>query len=221
MPGAGRRSVFLVDDHPIVLQGLAMLIDQQEDLEVCGRSSRAEDALPAIASLDPDVVIVDLSLQGSSGLSLIKDLHVRHPKLPILVLSMHDEVLFAERALRAGALGYVMKQESSNALLGALRRVLVGEVHLSERMSQGVLKSVARSGVSREKSPIRRLSDRELEIFELIGRGLKTGEIARRLHLSVKTVQTHRAHIKEKLHLSDSAKLAVRAAKWGRQSEPD
>jgi len=218
-PGTRRRTVFLVDDHPIVLQGLAMLIDQQEDVCVCGRSSTAEDALPAIASASPDVVIVDLSLEGSSGLSLIKDLHIRHQRLPILVLSMHDEALFAERALRAGALGYVMKQEPAGELLAALRRVLHGEIYLSERMSQGLLKSVARSGAARKESPLGGLSDRELEVFELIGRGLKTGEIARRLHLSVKTVQTHRAHIKDKLALPNSAKLAIHAAKWSQRND--
>jgi DNA-binding NarL/FixJ family response regulator len=216
-PSPGRRKIFLVDDHPIVLQGLTMLIDQQDDLCVCGRSSTAEETLQAIASAGPDAVIVDLSLQGSSGLGLIKDLQTRHPSLPILVLSMHDEALYAERTLRAGALGYVMKQESGDVFLAALRRVLRGEVHLSHRISQGVLKSVVRGGAARTESPLGQLSDRELEVFEMIGRGLKTGEISRRLHVSVKTVQTHRSHIKDKLGLPDSAKLALHAMDWARR----
>jgi DNA-binding NarL/FixJ family response regulator len=216
-PGTACRRVFLVDDHPILLQGLSMLIDEQDDLCVCGRSSTAEEAIRTIASARADVAIVDLSLQGSSGLGLIRDLHARHPQLPILVLSMHEEALFAERALRAGALGYVMKQEPGSELLAALRRVLRGEVHLSQRQSQGVFRSLIQGRAVRARSPIGLLSDRELEVFELIGRGLKTGEIARRLHIDVKTVQTHRARLKQKLGLPDSGKLALFAVKWTSQ----
>ena len=212
MRSARRRSVFLVDDHPIVQQGLTMLIDAQSDLQVCGQSSTAGEALRNITSVGPDVVIVDLSLKGSSGLGLIKELHVRHPKLAILVLSMHDETLFAERALRAGALGYVMKQEPGSVVLSALRKVLNGEIHVSHRVSQMALSSLRRGAAAGVASPVGQLSDRELEVLDLIGRGLKTGEIAQTLHISVKTVQSHRANLKSKLHLQDSGKLALYAA---------
>jgi DNA-binding NarL/FixJ family response regulator len=212
MRATKRRRVFLVDDHPIVQQGLTMLIDAQSNLQVCGQSATAGEALRTIASVGPDVVIVDLSLKGSSGLGLIKELHVRHPKLAILVLSMHDETLFAERALRAGALGYVMKQEPGSVVLSALRKVLKGELYVSDRVSQMALNSLRRGAAVGVASPVGQLSDRELEVLELIGRGLKTGEIAQTLHISVKTVQSHRANLKSKLHLEDSGKLALYAS---------
>ncbi|HEX7899286.1 MAG TPA: response regulator transcription factor [Planctomycetota bacterium] len=209
-----RARVFIVDDHPIVRKGIADLLRQAPDMEVCGDAATIEDALRQIAELAPDLVVVDLSLPGAGGLDLLKDLSLRHPRLKAVVLSMHDETLFAERSLRAGARGYVMKQEAVNELETALRRVLEGKIYLSPAMSERLLHFLARGKAPNEGSPLERLSDRELEVFEMIGRGMATREIARKLHLSVKTIESHREHIKGKLALPTAAKLVQHAAQW-------
>ena len=207
-----RSRVFLVDDHVVVRSGLAELIGREPDLAVCGAAADAEDALQSIPRARPDLVLVDLSLPGTSGLELVKDLKRRCPKLPVLVLSMHEESLYAERVLQAGARGYVMKDKSFPEIRAAMRRVLAGRIYLSEEMSDRLLQTVA--GGPAKGSPLERLSDRELEVFEMIGRGLGTAAIARKLHLSVKTVETHRAHIKEKLNLDTGAELVQQAVHW-------
>jgi len=209
-----RTRILIVDDHPIVRKGIADLVGQKPDFLVCGDADRVEDALPAIDELKPDLVIVDLSLKGAGGLELLKDLKIRHPEIPALVLSMHDETLFAERALRAGARGYVMKQEAVNELEHAIRRVLSGKIYLSQAMSDRLLHMVSQGEKIRDRSPMERLSDRELEVFEMIGRGLPMREIAKELHLSVKTIETHRAHIKEKLNITSAVQLVQHATQW-------
>ena len=213
-PKKAKVRIMIVDDHPIVRKGIADLVCQKPDFAVCGDADRVEDALPEIDRLKPDLVIVDLSLKGAGGLELLKDLKIRHPEMPALVLSMHDETLFAERALRAGARGYVMKQEAVNELEHAIRRVLAGKVYLSQAMSDRLLHMVSQGDKLRDRSPMERLSDRELEVFEMIGRGLPMREIAKELHLSVKTIETHRAHIKEKLNITSAVQLVQHATQW-------
>jgi DNA-binding NarL/FixJ family response regulator len=207
--------VLIVDDHPIVREGLALLISSQADLEVCGE---AEDVITAGQLIDearPDVAIVDISLKGSSGLELIKRIKAKHPSVQILVSSIHDESVYAERALRAGAMGYVNKQEATRTILVALRRILDGRVYLSERMADRLLcRTVGGGGEPIVGSPIESLSDRELEVFELIGQGLSTTEIAARLHLSSKTVETYRDRIRVKLNLTTGFQLARYALQW-------
>jgi DNA-binding NarL/FixJ family response regulator len=207
-----RRRIFIVDDHPILRKGVVDLLGG--DFEICGEAERIEDALPAIASKKPDLVIVDLSLKGAGGLELLKDLQIRFPGLPSLVLSMHDESLFAERVLRAGARGYVMKAEAVNELKEAVTRVLSGNVYLSPAMSDRVLKAYHGGEKDAGESPMKRLSDREFEVFEMIGRGMAMREIAKALHLSVKTIETHRTHIKEKLNIPTALELIRHATQW-------
>jgi DNA-binding NarL/FixJ family response regulator len=214
-----KRRVLIVDDHPLMRQGLAQLINQQPDLEVCGEAEDVPQAIRQTSELKPDVVIVDLSLKGSDGIELIKSLHVQYAQLPILVLSMHDEALYAERALKAGAWGYIMKQEATNQVLNALRRVLAGEIHVSQSVSSRIVQGiVGGSGISK-RSPLERLSDRELDVFCKIGRGAATKQIAAELHLSVKTIETHCAHIKEKLRLQSQRELVQHAIRWVIQHE--
>jgi DNA-binding NarL/FixJ family response regulator len=223
-PTAGHKTgpparVLVVDDHPVVRQGLRLLIDHESDLEVCAEAETAADALQAITEHGPDVAVVDLSLKGTSGLELIKDIRVRHADLPVLVLSMSDEGVYAERALRAGARGYLMKEAATGEVLAALRRVLDGGLYLSDAMASRLLAQLVRGGPTDGGSPVDRLSDRELEVFGLIGRGLGTSEIARRLHLSPKTIETYRAHIKQKLGLADATELLQHAIYYVRESE--
>jgi DNA-binding NarL/FixJ family response regulator len=207
-PGETRKSrILLVDDHPIVLIGLTELINQKRDMVVCGKAESAEAALQAIPSIHPDLVIVDLSLQGTGGLELIKDLKIRHPKLPVLVLSMHEESLYAERVLRAGARGYIMKREVRTQLEIAIRRTVSGKIYLSQRMSEQLLELVAGPAQANKGPPLEQLSDREVEVFEMIGRGKGTTEIAKLLHLSVKTIEGYRANIKTKLGLKSALEL--------------
>lgn len=209
-----KTRIFIVDDHPIVRKGLADVLNQEPDMTICGGAETVSDALREISERMPDLAIVDLTLKGASGLELLKDLKIRHPEMPVLVLSMHDETLFAERALRAGAKGYVMKQEAVNELQTAIRRVLEGKIYVSPAMSERLLQSVTQSQKGRDRSPMERLSDREIEVFEMIGKGMATGEIARKLHLSVKTIETYRAHIKEKLNLTTAVQLVQHATQW-------
>jgi DNA-binding NarL/FixJ family response regulator len=197
----------IVDDHPIVRQGLAQLIAEQDDLEICGQAEDGAKALAVVKGLKPDVVVVDLSLPDRSGLELVKELHETWPGLALLVLSMHDEAVHAERAIRAGARGYIMKHEATDRVLTAIRRVLAGQVYLSEAMSAQVLNRLAGANAGEAGSPLGRLSDREYQVFTLIGRGLSTRDIAGRLGVSVKTIEAHREHIKEKLGLKNAAEL--------------
>ncbi len=209
-----RARVLIVDDHPIVSQGLAQLIGREPDLEVCGCAPDVASALAAIAELDPDVAVVDLSLGNTSGLQLIKDCKVRYPELPILVLSMHDETLYAERSLRAGAQGYVMKKAAPETVLAALRRVVSGAIYLSDDMATRLLQGMVTTRPAAAGPLVELLSDRELEVFSLIGSGASTQKIAETLHLSPKTIETHRAHIKEKLQLKTGTELLLHAMKW-------
>ena len=208
------KRIFIVDDHPVVRLGYASLIDVEADLEVCGQAGSAEEALQQIPEADPDLVIADLSLGGLSGIELLKRLHARSPELLLLAVSMHDETLYAERALNAGARGYVMKEEMNHVVAAAIRRVLAGGVYLSAAMSDKVLRQYAGHSGHGTQSPIERLADRELETFEHLGRGLTTREIAEAMHISPKTVDTYRSRIKEKLALDTTAELSRRAALW-------
>jgi len=209
-----KNKVFVVDDHPIVRQGLTLLINQESDLTVCGVAEEMHSALQSIDSTNPDIVILDISLSGPDGLDLLKHLRTRHPKLPVLMLSMHDESIYAERTLRAGANGYIMKQEATEKVLVAVRRILSNEIYVSERIASNMLRHYVRGDQRVQNSPVTELSDRELEIFRLIGQGHATRQIANELHLSVKTVESYQAHIKEKLSLHSARELVQHAIRW-------
>lgn len=211
---SGKIRVFVVDDHPVVRQGLRQLIDLEPDMEMCGEAESAVDALRRIAASPPDVVVADISLKDSSGIELVKDLKARAPGLPVVVLSMHDESLYAERLLRAGARGYVMKDEGTERVTTAIRQVHGGGLYLSDSMSAKMLTKFVDGPARAGTLPMERLSDRELEVFEFIGRGLGTREIAEKLHLSVKTVEAHRQNIKKKLNLPDAKTLMQHAIHW-------
>ena len=218
----GKQRVLLVDDHPVLCEGLAQRINEEPDLEVCGQARDAHTALDVIEKVRPDIAIVDISLGEGSGVELVKDIKVRYPNLPTLVLSMHDEALYAERSLHAGAKGYVMKQEETGILLGAIRQVLRGQVYLSERVKNAIVNRIGgNQPEGRVTSVAYKLSDRELEVFQLIGDGFATHEIARRLHLSTKTVASHREHIKQKLNLKTGEELARYAIHWQRYRETE
>lgn len=210
----GKRRVLIVDDHPIVRQGLALLINQEHDLAVCGQAEDAHEAIRAIRESEPDMVIVDISLKDTSGVELIKDLQVQHPNLPILTLSMHDEAVYGERALRAGARGYIMKQEATEKVVTAIRRVLAGEIYVSDGMAAKMVSKLVGGPSRKTGSPVERLSDRELEVFRMLGEGYNTREMAEKLHLSIKTIETYRAHIKDKLALADASELLRSAIQW-------
>ena len=210
---ARKATVLLVDDHPIVRQGLAQLINQEPDLAVCGHAADANSAFHAIAANRPDIVILDISLNGPDGLAVLKEIRLNDTSLPVLVLSMHDESLYAERALRAGANGYIMKQEATERVLEAIRRIRGGEVYVSDRIAKRLLRQVV-SSPAPGKSPMEALTDRELAVFRLIGKGRGTREIADDLHVSVKTVETYQAHIKEKLSLKNARELVQHAFQW-------
>ena len=209
-----RRSVLLVDDHPFMRAGLAQLIERQPDLRVGGEAGSPAEAIQALAKARPDLVLTDLTMSGRSGLEFIKDLKATDPALVILVVSMHDEVVYAERALRAGARGYIMKEAGGENLLAAIRQVLRGEVYVSPRMSARILDDLSGRKPRGSSSPIEKLTDREFEVFQLIGQGKSTRDIATQLHLSTKTVDVHRSHIKEKLDLKDVTALIRHAVRW-------
>jgi DNA-binding NarL/FixJ family response regulator len=209
-----KKTVFVVDDHPIVRQGLALLINREADLAVCGEAEEMHAALSAIQAAKPDILILDISLNGPDGLELLKNIRITSPRLPVLVLSMHDESIYAERALRAGANGYIMKQEATEKVLVALRRLLSGEIHVSDRIANNMLRHYVRGANVSEHSSVSDLSDRELEVFRLIGEGQGTRQIAEALHLSVKTVESYQAHIKEKLSLRSARELVQHAVQW-------
>lgn len=212
---AGKKSkVFVVDDHPIVRQGLALLINREPDLAVCGEAEDAQTAMQSVNAIRPDIMVVDISLNGPDGLDLLKDVRMRHPDLPVLILSMHDESIYAERALRAGAQGYIMKQEATEKVLVALRRILSHEIYVSERIANRMLQRYIGSPNMERPSSVADLTDRELEVFRLIGEGHSTRQIAEELHISVKTVESYQAHIKEKLSLRSARELVQHAIQW-------
>jgi DNA-binding NarL/FixJ family response regulator len=209
-----KHRVFVVDDHPIVRNGIAQLINREMDLVVCGEAEDEPQALAAIAKVSPDVVLVDLMLQRGDGISLIKQLSEIHPKLPILVLSMHSEALYAARVLRAGAKGYLMKREAVEKVLIAIRRVLAGQYYLSDQMQSILLQAQGKRDENAVGSPFEKLSNRELEVFRLLGEGAGSSKIARQLNLSINTVASHRASIKKRLGLKDSTELLQHAIRW-------
>jgi DNA-binding NarL/FixJ family response regulator len=211
---SSRQRVFLVDDHPLVREWLTNLINQQPDLVVCGEAESAPQAQAAIARLQPDVAIVDLSLTNSSGLELVKDLNAVSPGVAVLVLSMHDESLYAERALRAGARGYIMKRETAKKVITAIRQVLAGKIYMSEGLAAVFAEKFVEGRRPTSGSLVEQLSDRELEVFQLLGRGYETRHVAESLKVSMKTVQAHCAHIKEKLKLTNAAELLREAVLW-------
>jgi DNA-binding NarL/FixJ family response regulator len=209
-----KKAVFVVDDHPLLRQGLAMLINRESDLMVCGEAEEAPTAMKALAAARPDIVIADISLNGPDGLDLLKNLRILYPDLPVLILSMHDESIYAERALRARANGYIMKQEATEKVLVAVRRILDGEIYLSYRMANKLLQQYMSGQTAETDSRLTALSDRELEVFRLIGDGLSTRRIAEVLHLSMKTVESYQAHLKEKLSLRTGRELMQHAIQW-------
>ena len=209
-----KTKVLLVDDHPILRAGLGKLINQEADMMVCGEAEDGPRAFELAGTLSPDIAVIDVSLKGSNGIELIKNLKARYPELPTLVLSMHDESLYAERALRAGSLGYIMKEEAIEQVLVAIRKVLQGEIFLSEKMKSKMLQQMASGKGKVVSSPIEQLTDRELEVFRLIGEGYSTRQIAGQLHLSVRTVEAYREYIKSKLNLKNATELVQHAFHW-------
>jgi DNA-binding NarL/FixJ family response regulator len=209
-----KHRVLLVDDHPIVRQGLALLIDRENDLSVCGEAEGAHSAFHAVATLRPDIVVLDISLSGPDGLDVLKEIRAKTTHLPVLILSMHDESIYAERAMRAGANGYIMKQEATEKVLIAIRRILQGEVYLSDRLTNSMLRQYVRGIAPAQASPLENLTDRELEVFRLIGGGHGTRQIADQLHVSVKTIESYQAHIKDKLALKNARELLQHAIEW-------
>jgi DNA-binding NarL/FixJ family response regulator len=214
-----KKRVLIVDDHPVVRDGLITLINHQQDLKVCGEAEEAAEALKSVSSLKPDVVIVDIGLKSSDGIELTKSIRSRYAGLPVIVLSIHDESTYAERALRAGAQGYLMKEVVSERIIAAIRAVLTGEIYVSNAMAKKLLRKLARGKVDTTSAPTDSLSDRELEVFRLISQGDKPSKIAQCMHLSVKTVETYRARIKEKLNLSDASELLRYAIEWVSSSD--
>lgn len=213
-PAVPRKQILIVDDHPMMREGLAALIQAQSDLAVCGQAADAREAFRAVESLSPDLVLMDISLPGKSGLEAIKDILALRPGLTILVISMHDEALYAERVLRAGARGYIMKQEGGKRIMEAVRTVLENKVFVSEKMSARILQAFTGRRTEAAASEVESLTDREFEVFQLIGRGRSTKEIGDQLHISVKTVEVHRVNIKTKLKVATSSELVHYAVRW-------
>lgn len=208
------RRILIVDDHPVLREGLRGLLDQQGDMQVCGEAWNVEGALRLLRETSPDAMIVDISLGKESGLDLIQQARVLRPEIALLVLSMHDEMIYAERALRSGAGGYVMKQEATSQVVAALRCVIDGRMFVSPAVTERLLNTLARPASSRPNYSVDRLTNRELEVFRLIGTGVTSAEIANNLHISRKTVETHRTRIKEKLGAATAAELVIQAATW-------
>lgn len=207
-----KNRVLIIDDHVMVREGVAEIIEHADDLCVCGTASTANEGLEALSKLKPDLVLVDITLPGKNGIEFIKDARAMHPELRVLVMSMHDESLYADRVLRAGGRGYIRKQEGGDKLIEAMRRVLRGEIAVSEKMTGRLLETF--SGRKTMDSPLEGLSDRELEVFQLIGQGKTMKQIADELHLSPKTIEVHRSHIREKLRVTSAAELVAYAARW-------
>jgi DNA-binding NarL/FixJ family response regulator len=206
--------ILIVDDHPLFRGGLRQLIDRDPGLSVCGEAADAEEAMRLVVDTKPDLVVVDISLGNTSGIDLLKNLKAADAELPLLVVSMHDESLYAERALRAGAMGYVMKHEPPKTVMTAIHRVLAGEMYLSERVATSLVAKLMRGGGEAQASPVSGLSDRELEVFRLLGQGKGTRQIAQELSLTVPTINSFRARIKEKLNLKNSSELLLHAIHW-------
>ena len=213
-PAPVRRAILLVDDHPFMRAGLAQLIERQPDMLVCGEAGDPTGAFAELRKKKPDLVLTDLTMPGRSGLEFIKDLLAANSSVAVLVISMHDELVYAERVIRAGARGYIMKEAGGENLLAAIRQVLRGEVYVSPRMSARILEGLSARKPRGSTSPIAKLSDREFEVFQLIGQGKSTRDIAGQLHLSPKTVDVHRSHIKAKLELKDASALMRHAVRW-------
>ena len=214
-----KKRIVIVDDHPMMREGLAQLIDHETDLQAIAQADTAAQALEVISASVPDLLLLDISLPDKNGLELIKDVQALHPTLPVLVVSMHDESLYAERVLRAGGRGYIMKQEGGKKLMEAIRAVLGGRIYVSEKISASILETF--SGHRTEgQSSVGRLSDREFEVFQLLGQGEATRQIAKRLHLSIKTVEVHRANIRRKLELTSGGELVRYAIRWTEAQKP-
>ncbi|HTX20343.1 MAG TPA: response regulator transcription factor [Candidatus Aquilonibacter sp.] len=211
---SNKNKILLVDDHPLVREWLANLINQELQFEVCGETGSAREALQLIASTQPASVIVDISLEGGSGIELIKDIKAAYPGVAAIVLSMHDEALYAERAMRAGARSYIMKREATDKVLDAIKSVLEGKTYFSNAVNATMAQKLARGAMNTPDSPVADLSDRELEVFDLLGHGCNTRQISDQLNLSFKTVQVYCARIKEKLNLANINELITQAVRW-------
>ena len=218
-PARARQQVLVVDDHPIVRLGLRRLMEQQRDLAVCAEAESTDEAEAAIRKLRPDLVVIDISLKQGDGIELVKRVRADNPKLPVLVLSMHDETIYAERVLAAGANGYVMKQAAPDEFLVAVRRVLDGEIYVSEVVGSSMIRKLAAGGRYVSSDPIERLSNRELQIMQMIGSGLSTRDAAVALKLSMKTIESHRQRIKRKLNLTTGSQLLQYAVNWFAKSD--
>jgi DNA-binding NarL/FixJ family response regulator len=216
---SSKARIVIVEDHPMFREQLAHLISREDDLVVCGEVDNVRDGLAMILQMQPQLAIVDLTLKGASGLELLKDLRAQGLAVPTLVLSMHDESLYAERALRAGARGYITKHEASAKVMIAIRQVLAGEIYLEPRFMSQIVNKMVTANANAAVQPIDRLTDRELEVFELIGRGQTTRQIGTRLGVGLTTVDTYRARIKEKLRLENAARLQTEAARWVQERE--
>jgi DNA-binding NarL/FixJ family response regulator len=216
-PATEKSRIFLVDDHAMFRDGLRQLIDREPDLTVCGDAAEADSALQEIRKLKPDLVVVDITLGGTSGIDLIKAIKNENEDFPVLVVSMHDESLYAERALRAGAMGYVMKQEPAKTVKTAIRKVLGGDMHLSEKMSSSVISRFMRGSDEVPPSPLEKLSDRELEVFQMLGMGKGVRQIAEEMNVTIPTVNSFRNRIKEKLQLKSSTEVMLHAIHWSRE----
>jgi DNA-binding NarL/FixJ family response regulator len=217
-PLTEKSRIFLVDDHAMFRDGLRQLIDREPDLTVCGDAAEADSALQEIRKLKPDLVVVDITLGGTSGIDLIKAIKNENEDFPVLVVSMHDESLYAERALRAGAMGYVMKQEPAKTVKTAIRKVLGGDMHLSEKMSSSVITRFMRGSDEVPPSPLEKLSDRELEVFQMLGMGKGVRQIAEEMNVTIPTVNSFRNRIKEKLQLKSSTEVMLHAIHWSREA---
>jgi DNA-binding NarL/FixJ family response regulator len=211
---AKNKQIYIVDDHPLMRKGLAMTLEKEVGFELCGQAESAEQALSEILDLKPDVAIIDISLPGMNGLELVKNLLHQDPAQKILIVSRHDEELYAERALRAGAKGYLMKLEAVDVLVQAINQILSGGIYLSNKIGNKLLMKLATGSNAKSANPLDQLSDRELEVFELTGNGLSTKEIGEKLHISVKTVESHRANIKDKLQIDSANELMRHAVRW-------
>lgn len=215
---AAKSRILIVDDHPVVRWGMSQMVNQEADLQICCEAGNEAEALKALASCRHDLAIVDISLQGVSGISLVKSIKAIDAGLPILVMSMHDESIYAERALRAGARGYIMKHEAPDNVLKAIRQTLAGDIYVSDKMRSKLLEQIFDDRAHALDSPVAKLSDTELEVMRLIGRGLSTREISALMNRSVKTIESHRSNIREKLQLKTSLELVRFAARWIEQS---
>ena len=220
-PAKTRQQILIVDDHPMMREGLRQIIGSEPDLVVGGEAENAFQALELVGKLKPDLVLADLTLPDKSGLELIKDIQSMHPKMPVLVISMHDEALSAERVLRAGGRGYIMKHEGGKKIMLAIRRVLSGQISVSEAMSAKILEIFSGRRAEAAASPVENLTDREFEVFRHIGKGLSTKETAGQMHVSAKTVEVHRMNVKAKLNLKTMAELIRYAVRWVESQSPE